>query len=110
MLDSIKSLFSLIREKKLQIDGLSLLKPKDAIEILQKAESLNCKLLGIDSFKLFNNKKVQPVQDFSTDVKFYSELSIEQFYDYNINLVKKGALQGLLFEVWIDKNKKFSEK
>ena len=70
----------------------------DAAEFLDWAESLGLVLAGVESFRLFPEGGVQPIQDFSNDAADFSGSSRE-FFQATRDLIALGGVQGLYFEI-----------
>jgi hypothetical protein len=85
-------------EKAHDPDRIFLLTAMDAAEFLDRAESLGLVLAGVESFRVFPEGGVQPVQDFSNDAADFSGSSRE-FFQATRDLIAFGGVQGLYFEI-----------
>jgi hypothetical protein len=85
------------------IGGMMLFPPETACEFIIEGIARGYKLLGIDAIKILNQNSVQPSMEYSNDVDSFSG-SPENFLNYTLELIEKGAKQGFWFEVIFDEN------
>ncbi|NJO15538.1 MAG: hypothetical protein HC877_07275 [Thioploca sp.] len=80
--------------------GLALLRAEDAIDFINRCNQLKYKILGIDSFKIIDDKRIQPLIEFSIDYSSTTNMVLrENVWDDACNFIYSVKDKGFLFEI-----------
>jgi len=92
---NLKELFS---DVCLDVRGIRLLRSEDAIRFVRICRDENVPILGIDGFRLFDGKRIQPFQEHSSD---YSDQP-EESHDLAEAFLLERMDKDLWFEMYPD--------